>query len=108
MGNDTVLNGSSIVAQADSNLRQTLVRESGLFFGLLFVGVLILPFGIYLVGQLVFGEYGGNGYGDFYGTVAEKLRGGKPAAWFLVLSPYLTWQVIRFAARAWRQLAGTA
>lgn len=108
MGNDTALAGSSIVDKADSNLRQRLVRESGFFFGLLFFGIAILPYGIYLVGQLVFGEYGGSGYGDFFGTIAAKLGGAEPVAWFLVLSPYLTWQIIRLALRAWRSLGGTA
>ena len=100
--------GSSVVAQADSNLKQRLARESGLFFGLVFFGVVVLPLAIYLVGQMVFGEYGGPGYGDFFGTLAAKLRRGESVAWFLVLSPYLTWQVVRLGLRAWRRLGRSA
>lgn len=95
------------MVQAGSNPRQRLVRESGFFFGLLFFGVVILPLGIFLIGQLVFGEYGDDGYGDFFGALATKLLGGEPVAWFLVLSPYLTWQMVRITIRALRHLGTT-
>jgi len=61
-----------------------------------------MPVVIYLVGQAVFGAYGGNGYGDFFGTLSEKVRHGDRVAWFLILSPYLGWQCVRMSAFAWR------
>ena len=69
---------------------------------LLFVGIAILPIAVWLVGDLVFGEYDGAGYAGFFGLLAGKLRSGEPAAWFLVLAPWLGVQVIRLAALGWR------
>ena len=79
-----------------------LRREAALFFGLLFFGFVLMPIGIYLVGQEVFGKYGGYGYADFFGTLSAKIRGGEPVAWFLVLSPYLAWQTLRLTIFGWR------
>jgi len=66
-----------------------------LFTGLLFVGLVLMPIAIYWVGQNVLGEYGGQGYSDFFGTLSAKVRGGDPVSWFFVLSPYLAWQLLR-------------
>jgi len=60
-----------------------------------------MPIAIYLVGQQFFGDYGGNGFGEFFGTLSGKVRSGDSVAWFLVLSPYLTWQILRLAVRGW-------
>lgn len=73
--------------------------------GFLFLGLVLLPVAIYLVGQAIFGEYGGAGFGDFYSGLSSRIRGGDAAAWFLVLSPYLGWQTLRLIALGWR-LAG--
>ncbi len=86
--------------QPGFNLR--VKKELALFFGLLFFGVALLPIAIWFVGQAVFGVYGGAGYADFFGTLSAKIRSGDPVAWFLVLSPYLVWQIIRLAALGWR------
>ncbi len=64
-----------------------------------------MPIAIYLVGQDVFGAYGGAGYGDFFGTLSEKVRNGDIVAWFLILSPYLGWQCVRLSVFAWRTSA---
>jgi hypothetical protein len=90
------------VSTALQSIKQSAVRESALFVGLLFVGFVLMPVVIYLVGQDVFGAYGGNGYGDFFGTLSEKVRHGDSVAWFLILSPYLGWQCVRMSAFAWR------
>ena len=90
------------MANYDSPMKKTARREAVLLFGLLFVGLVLMPFGIYLVGREVFGDYGGHGYGDFFGTLSAKIRNGDVVAWFLVLSPYLTWQFVRLTALAWR------
>ena len=87
---------------AFESIKKIAIRESALFVGLLFVGFVLLPVAIYLVGQDVFGAYGGAGYGDFFGTLSEKVRNGDSVAWFLILSPYLGWLCVRLAALAWR------
>lgn len=71
--------------------------------GLLFFGLVLMPIGIFVIGQEIFGAYGGHGYGDFFGTLSAKLRSGDLVAWFLVSSPYLAWQVLRLMAFAWRR-----
>lgn len=81
-----------------------LRKEIGLFVGLLFFGLVVMPLAIYWVGEIVFGTYGGHGYFEFYGTISEKIRGGDGVAWFLVLAPYLVWQCLRLTAVAWRFL----
>ncbi|MCP5092696.1 MAG: hypothetical protein GY949_17425 [Gammaproteobacteria bacterium] len=83
-------------------LKKTLRKEFALLVGLLFFGIVLMPGVIYLVGQGIFGSYGGQGYGDFFGTLSAKIRGGDAVAWFLVLSPYLVWQSLRLMALAWR------
>ena len=89
---------------AQSTFRRIAVRESALFFGLLFIGFVIAPIAIYAIGQELLGEFGGYGYADFFGTLSAKIRSGDPAAWFFVLSPYLAWQVLRLAVLGWRKL----
>ena len=74
-----------------------------LLTGFLFIGLVVMPVVVYFVGQTVFGTYGGQGYGDFFGTLSAKVRNGDYVAWFLVLAPYLGWQILRLLALAWRQ-----
>lgn len=90
------------MSTAFPNIKKFAIRESALFVGLLFVGFVLMPIVIYLVGQDVFGAYGGAGYGDFFGTLSEKVRRGNSVAWFLILSPYLGWQCVRMSVFAWR------
>ena len=85
------------------SLKQIARKEALLFFGLLFIGFVLMPIAIYIVGQEVFGDYGGYGYADFFGTLSAKIRAGEPVAWFLVLSPYLAWQTLRLTAFGWRR-----
>jgi hypothetical protein len=86
-----------------SAFRQLATKEVALLTGFLFFGLVVMPVVIYFVGQTVFGTYGGLGYGDFFGTLSTKVRNGDYVAWFLVLSPYLGWQILRLLAFAWRQ-----
>jgi len=90
------------VSTAFQNIKTIVIRESAWFIGLLFVGFVLLPITIYLVGQDVFGAYAGAGYGDFFGKLSEKVRNGDAVAWFLILSPYLGWQCVRLSVFAWR------
>ena len=74
--------------------------------GFLFFGLVIMPVVIYFVGQAIFGNYGGLGYSSFFGTLSAKVRNGDYVAWFLILAPYLGWQVLRLLALAWRLSGG--
>lgn len=87
--------------------KTVLIREAALFLTLLFCGFILLPIGIYAVGREVFGDYGGYGYGDFFGTLSARVRSGELVAWFLILSPYLLWQGLRLTVLGW-QLADKA
>lgn len=86
-----------------ASLKKTATKESALFLCLLFFGLLILPFAVYMVGKSVFGEYGGGGFAAFYGTLHSALREGDPAVLFLVLSPYLILQLSRLTVWGFRQ-----
>ncbi len=86
-------------------LKQRARREAGLFVGLLFVGIVIMPIAIYFVGAAIFGDYGGEGFGDFFGTLGVKIRSGDRVAWFLVLSPYLALFVLRLMVWGWLRTA---
>ena len=86
-------------------IRQVATKEFGLLVFFLFAGLVLLPVLIYFVGQSVFGDYEGVGYGDFFSGLSEKIRNGDWASWFLILSPYFAWQCLRLMAYGWR-LAG--
>jgi hypothetical protein len=83
-------------------LKKAVRKEIALLAFLLFAGLLLLPVAVYWVGETVFGQYGGQGYGDFFGTLSSKVRTGDRVAWFLILSPYLIWQTLRLMALGWR------
>lgn len=85
------------------SLKKTATRESALFLFLLFFGLVILPFAVYTVGKSVFGEYGETGFSAFYVTLHSSIRDGEPAVIFLVLSPYLVWQLARLTIWGFRQ-----
>lgn len=84
-------------------MRKTATREAVLFLGLLLVGLLLLPVAVYLVGDAVFGDYGGDGFFAFYGMLQSAIFDGDKAALFLVLSPYLIWQIFRLTAWGFRK-----
>ena len=87
---------------AAKTVKQILTRELALLTVLLFVGLVLLPIAIWFVGGALFGDYGGHGYDDFFGTLSAKIRSGDRVAWFLVLSPYLGIQSLRLMRRGWR------
>lgn len=88
-----------------STLRHRITRETALFVGLFFAGFVLLPIAVWLVGDALFGDYGGAGYQGFFSLLSAKIRAGDGVAWFLVLSPYLGVSVLRLMRCAWR-LAG--
>lgn len=102
------MNQASGVTPKPSVRKQLIRKEIGLLVGLLFFGLVLMPVGIFLIGQSLFGSYGGNGFAEFFGTISEKIRTGDRVAWFLVLAPYLVWQCLRLMAIAWRRLGRTA
>ncbi|MEM1174663.1 MAG: hypothetical protein AAGA33_12490 [Pseudomonadota bacterium] len=77
-------------------MKHKIVNEIALFAAFLFFGFLILPFAIYVVGGVVFGDYSG-GYGQFFGRMSRGLVDGHWPTWFLVLSPYLLVQIVRLS-----------
>ena len=88
-----------------SNLKSSAKREAALFLVLLLLGLLLLPAAIYLVGQSVFGDYGGGGFGEFYAGIHRDIRSGNGVVWFLVLAPYLIWQVLRLTIGIFRYVS---
>jgi hypothetical protein len=88
-----------------SELKQIALKELALLLVLLFTGFVLVPIAIYLIGQNLLGQFGGYGYGDFFGDLSGKIRSGDATAWFFVLSPYLVWQTLRLTLHAWRSTA---
>ncbi len=64
-------------------------------------GLVVLPFLVYLAGAATLGPYEG-GLGAFLGTLYGDLVRFAPAAWALLLGPYLLFQVLRLLTRPWR------
>ena len=87
----------------DETRTSPLKREALLFaiFGL--AGLLLLPGAVFLVGQAIFGDYGGGSYFDFHAGLLGRLLSGEPAVLFLLLSPYFVWQAVRLGFRLLRQ-----
>lgn len=96
------------MSETPSTLKKVACKESLLLLWLVFFGLVLMPIAIFWIGQSLFGAYGGQGYGDFFGTLSLKIRTGDRVAWFLVLSPYLAWQCLRLTALAWRLSGKTA
>jgi hypothetical protein len=75
-------------------------RIAAVFIGL---GLLVLPFAVYIVGQRLLGDYGAAG-GPM--ALAEAiwldLLSLRLPAWLLVLSPYIIVQLARSVRRVWR------
>ena len=67
-----------------------------------FFGLLILPFAVYMVGNSVFGAYGGTGFSAFYGTLNSAIWDGELAILFMVFSPYAIWQLTRLTIWGFR------
>ncbi|MBJ89823.1 MAG: hypothetical protein CMO98_08185 [Woeseia sp.] len=70
-------------------------KEITLFLISVLVGITVLPIAIYLVGDLVFGEYGEGGYSGFFIDILTDLLTGTGTIWFLTLSPYIVLQILR-------------
>jgi len=78
-------------------------REFFVLILLIAVGVVGLPFAIYLVGQYIIGDYAPDaGPMDLVAAIWANLADLQPAAWLLVLSPYLVITLFRMSRRQWR------
>ena len=88
-----------------NSFKRTLRRESVTLLLLLFVGIFLLPLAIYLVGAEIFGEYISGGFGSFYRDIHSDLREGQPVVIFLLLSPYLVWQLLRLSFYVFRRMS---
>ena len=98
---------SEAEGQNSSPMGRILKKETALFAGLLFFGFVLMPVGIWFIGNAVFGAYGGQGYAEFFGILSGRIRSGDLVAWFLVLSPWLVWQCVRLMAFGWRAVGKT-
>lgn len=95
--------GCPEVVQSDE-LKTRLVKEAARLAILGFVGLAVLPLCIWFVGRAVFGEYGSGGVISFFGALQRELAAGELAVWFLLLSPYLLWQLFRLTLWGFRRL----
>lgn len=73
------------------------VKREALLFGVFGgFGLLVLPSLVFMVGQVLLGEYRpGAGVGEFYADLYGHLAQGSPGAWLLVLGPWLVIQLLR-------------
>ena len=80
---------------------RTIKREIAIAAALFAVGLLMLPPAIYWIGRQVAGDYAG-GPLAFADQIWADFVQLEPAAWLLVLSPYLLLQLVRLIGRTWR------
>ena len=90
--------------RSDPSLKNRILKEMALFGALFLVGLVVLPLLIYLVGEAVFGAYEGAGFSAFYGQLHGEFRAAEPAVVFLLLAPYILWQLLRATVRVFRNL----
>lgn len=88
-------------------MNKTVIRELILFVSLALAGIALVPPAVFFVGGLVFGDYGGDGFGQFFEALLGKLVRIDRFAWLLVLAPYIVLQLLRGMRIAWRR-AGMA
>lgn len=84
--------------------KDRILKETAVIGALVLAGLLVLPILMYLVGQSIFGEYGGGGFADFYVRLHQDLRHGEPAIAFLLLSPCIAWLLLRLTFWVFRRL----
>ena len=82
----------------------TLKKELLIFAVLLLFGLIVLPVCVYVVGQNLIGQYSPDaGVSGLLTAIWNDLAGFAPAAWILVLSPWLVIQLLRLGVRLWRR-----
>lgn len=98
----SIAGGGHVIPLDD--LKSILRREGTLLVLLGFAGLVLLPVCIYVVGLLVFGRYEDGGFGEFFGDLRRELFSGEPAVLFLLLSPWILWQLMRLVIWGFRRL----
>ena len=93
------------LSESSSSIVRILRRESLTLLFLTFVGTVILPITVYFVGFKVFGDYAGAGLGGFFRDIHSDARDGQPVVIFLLLSPYLIWQLLRLSFYVFRRFS---
>jgi len=78
-----------------------ILRETLLALTLVALGLFGLPACVYLVGQQLVGEYEA-GLPGLYEAIADGLMSGHELTWLMILSPYLSVQIVRFWLRLGR------
>jgi hypothetical protein len=91
------------MTKSPAKTRNVLKKEALLLAIMLVIGVLLLPFAVYAVGNAIFGAYGGGEFTDFYGHLLAGAFSGNTGLVFLLLSPYLVWQTLRATIRLFRR-----
>ena len=92
------------MTQNRSSLIRVLRKELATLVLLGLLGVFFVPLAIYLVGAEIFGDYAGHGFGEFYRDIHSDFRDGQPVVVFLLLSPYLVWQLLRLSFYGFRRM----
>jgi hypothetical protein len=92
----------SLVAQQHvslvSNRASPLKYELVLAVTLLAVGLILVPAAIYWFGEAVVGDYAGEeGMWGLVRSIWADAGNGRPAAWGLLLAPYLVVQLVRLS-----------
>ena len=92
-------NEMPLATRAPNWRRETAIAAAAIGFGLF-----VLPFAVYIVGQRLIGAYDPNGGGAMAlaETIWLDVLSLQLPAWILVLSPYITVQLARWARRVWR------
>jgi len=66
---------------------------------LLSFGLFIQPLALFAVNDFIFGKYSGNGFMSFYNRYYELLLSGNLQSWFILITPYLVFLVVKFTLK---------
>lgn len=95
---------SALARSLESYRRQPRpVRELIIALALVLAGLLLMPLGVYLVGQATLGPYARGGMSALLGDWFRSLFRGESAPWMLALGPLavvLIWRLFRLALRS--------
>lgn len=80
-------------------------REIAVVAGALLAGLLLLPLAIAAVGEAMIGPYEGGGALALAEQLWLDALALRPAAWILILSPYVLAQLVRLVWLVWRRPA---
>jgi hypothetical protein len=103
------LANSLLAAWRSYRRRKGLAREATTFVLGLFAGLVIMPLGIYFVGQVLLGGYLRSatdskpaGLAAFFGDYFAGIAAGEMAHWLVLLGPYVMYLIFRIGRSAFR------